>query len=187
VLEGELVKLRGLELSDVEILHEYFNDPEVRRYLDGWIPYSLQEEEEFIKNTWKQRKEGSNYVFGIVDKETGKLIGTIDIHAVSQKSRNGELGIAIGFKGYWGQGYGTDAVNTLLEWAFDQMNFHSIELWYNEFNERGKRCYEKCGFREVAKFKELHWSDGRYWDYIGMQILKKEWLKSPDQVEAKKL
>ena len=171
MLEGELVKLRGLELSDVEILHEYWNDPEVRHYLYDMVPNSLQDEEDFIRETWKQRKEGSNYTFGIVDKKTEKLIGTTGLMHVSSKDRNCELGIMIGDKGYWGRGYGTDSIKTLLRWAFDQMNFHSVELWYIEFNKRGKRCYEKCGFREVAKFKELHWSDGIYWDCIGMQIL----------------
>ena len=56
------------------------------------------------------------------------------------------MGIVIGEKSLWGQGYGTDALNALLDFGFGELRLERIWLEVNDDNLRGKRSYEKCGF-----------------------------------------
>ncbi|MHA2347714.1 MAG: GNAT family N-acetyltransferase, partial [Candidatus Hodarchaeales archaeon] len=70
MFEGEKIRLRGLELTDVPELMKYWNSREVKKFLMQFSPHSFQEEEEWVRNTWEERKKGSSYVFGIILKES---------------------------------------------------------------------------------------------------------------------
>jgi len=80
----------------------------------------------------------------------------------------------IGDKRFWSNGYGTDAVLTILGFAFEQMNLHRVSLGVIEYNERGYTCYKKCGFVEEGRSRDATHRDGRYWDIIRMGILRSE-------------
>lgn len=74
-------------------------------------------------------------------------------------------------------GYGTEALNLMLEYGFQQLNFHSILLNVLSFNENAIRCYEKLGFQVVGTIKEVVYDHGVYYDRIIMQILESDWRK----------
>ena len=171
---GEKVVLRGLELYDAKELHKCVNDWEVRRYLGMFYPFSEIEEEEFVKSSWERRKKGTDFIFGICEKENGQLIGTIGLHKVDWKNRNAELGIAIWKKEYWGRGYGTDAIKALLKYAFHELNLHRVYLRVYNFNKRAIRCYEKAGFKKEGVMREAFWRNGEWHDTILMSILQSE-------------
>ncbi len=95
------------------------------------------------------------------------------MHNIDWKNRSAELlGIFTGEKEYWGQGYGSDAINALLRFAFREMNLHRIYLHVHDYNERAIRCYEKCGFQLEGRQREALFRDGRYHDVLLMSILR---------------
>ena len=173
---GQNVLLRGLELSDVPELMKHWNNTEVKKFLNSFTPHSIQEEEEFIKHTWKIRKEGKAHVFAIVSKENDLYIGNIDISIVDSNSRRGVIGIAIFNQSYWNRGFGTEALNLIINFAFKTLNLHSVELQVFSNNLRAKHCYEKCGFKESGLRREAIYVEGSYFDSILMDITKKEWI-----------
>jgi RimJ/RimL family protein N-acetyltransferase len=97
------------------------------------------------------------------------------LHGGNAENRRAELGIMIGEKEYWGHGFGTDTMLTLLRFAFEQMNLHKVTLGVFEFNERGLAMYTKLGFVEEGRFREDLFQDGRYWDLVRMSILRREY------------
>ena len=72
------------------------------------------------------------------------------------------------------RGYGTDAIETILKYAFNKMNLHKIELRVYEFNKRALKCYEKCGFKIEGVMREDLFRDGKYHNTIFMSILRSE-------------
>lgn len=74
------------------------------------------------------------------------------------------IGIAIGNKNYWGKGYGTDALNTLLRLLFNEHNARKVLL--NVF-----------GFKEEGRLKEQIYREGKYQDGVVMALFKKDYLK----------
>ena len=86
----------------------------------------------------------------------------------------------VGDKSYWSNGYGSDAVMTLLRFAFEEMNLNRVELGVFEFNERAIACYLKCGFVEEGRRREHYFQEGRYWDIIDMSVLRRE-FEAPQQ------
>ena len=170
--------LRGLELDDLDEIMNHWNDWEVKRLLMLIIPHSRQEEEEFIRSTWRDRQEGKAYIFGIETIQEQKLIGSLGLHNVDWRNRTAEFGIAIWNKQYWEQGLGAEATNLILKYAFEQLNLNRVELRVFEFNERAKAMYANVGFQQVGRRRKAIYRDGMYYDELLMDYLKEEWDKA---------
>ena len=169
-IPGRRVRLRAIERSDIPTFVRWFNDPEVGQYLQMYMPMSLAEEERWFE---PQLTSVDSRVFGIETLD-GRHIGNLGLHNLDWNERCAVLGIVIGEKDYWGKGYGTDAVNTVLRFAFEQMNLHRIQLSVYAYNERAVRCYEKCGFRHEGRMRSKHFFSGEYHDELIMGILRDE-------------
>jgi diamine N-acetyltransferase len=170
---GERVRLRPIERDDLPRFVEWFGDPEVRRHLAVYLPFSLAQEERWFENLLGRLERQEDLVLAI-ETADGVHIGNIGLHAIDWKDRSAELGIAIGEKAYWNQGHGTDAIRTLLHLAFGEMNLHRIFLRVDADNARGIGCYEKAGFRQEGTSREAVFKEGAYHDQYVMSILQPE-------------
>ena len=84
------------------------------------------------------------------------------------------LGMVIGEKEYWGQGYGQEAVKLLVDYGFNLLNLNSIMLGAFEFNARALRCYERAGFKVIGRRRQARIIGGRKYDAVLMDILAEE-------------
>jgi RimJ/RimL family protein N-acetyltransferase len=107
-----------------------------------------------------------------------RLIGTIGFFKISMHHSEAWVAIGIGGEDNWGKGYGSDAMQVMLRYAFYEWNLHRVTLGVFEYNTRAIRCYEKMGFRYEGRVRQSALRDGRRWDLIHMGILKDEWIQS---------
>ena len=170
---GKKVRLRPIERDDLPRFVEWFGDPDVRRHLAIYLPFSLAAEERWFENL-QGRLERQEDVVLAIETADGVPIGNLGLHAINWKDRSAELGIAIGEKAYWNQGYGTDAIRTLLGLAFRELNLHRVLLRVDADNARAIRCYEKAGFQQEGTSREAVFSEGSYRDQYVMSILESE-------------
>ncbi len=180
---GKLVKLRGLELSDVDTIMGYFNDFEMRQYLAFAWPVSSGQEEDWVRSTWERRKNQTGFVFGIEALDTGELIGTCNLDINDWIVGSSSLGIALGRR-YTDKGCGTEAMQLLLWFGFHVMNLNRVELEVLESNTRAIHVYEKLGFQLIGRRRQRRYRAGRHEDGILMDLLRKEWTVY-EPVEAK--
>ena len=173
MLEGTLVRLRAMEPEDIEDALKWVNDREVTLWLTSLrYPVSRKDEQQWIDDT-----PANSFVNGVrlaIKTKDGKHLGSVNLHRTNPEDRKAGLGIMIGEKDYWSNGYGTDAVRTLLKLAFDEMNLHRVWLHVFPDNERAVACYLKCGFREEGRLRQEVFQGGRYYDVIVMGILEDE-------------
>jgi RimJ/RimL family protein N-acetyltransferase len=175
MIYGEKTRLRRIERADIPTFVRWFNDPEVREFLTMYRPISIAEEEKWFE---EQLGVKDQELFAI-ETTDGVHIGSVGLHRINWQYRHAELGIAIGEKAYWSQGYGSDAIHTLLRFAFQEMNLHRIHLRARADNARGIRAYEKSGFRHEGRLREAIYSNGRYYDELHMGILRREFDAPP--------
>jgi RimJ/RimL family protein N-acetyltransferase len=178
-MEGELVRLRGYEKSDLEAVMKWVNDEEVTKFLAGPVlryPLSSVAEERFIEAS--ANPDSPNKTFVIETLTARKYIGALDLHAIDWHNRRAEVGIVIGDKSYWNKGYGTDAMRLALRLAFDRLNLHRVSLRVFEYNRRAIRSYEKCGFRHEGVLRDDRFHAGHYYDTLVMGILSSEYRAS---------
>ena len=173
MLQGERVTLRAIDRTSLPTFVRWFNDPDVIRHLTLHLPMSLAQEERWFE---QQLPDNSKHIFGI-ETEDRVHFGNIGLHDLNWNNRNTELGITIGEKEYWSQGYGTDAVLTLLRFAFEELHLHRVSLIVYDHNDRAKCCNEKCRFRYEGRNREEWFSGGKYHDELSMSILGSEFHK----------
>jgi len=175
---GEKVKLREYRSDDLVKAQAFINDVEVKQMLHPGIPYlyTYQDEE-----NWFETISATNdvYSFAIETLDGKEYIGGCGINNVDWKNSIVEVGIFIGDKSLWGNGYGTDAMKVLVGFIFDQMNINKIKLKVFSFNERAIKIYENCGFKKEAILRQEIFRNGRYHDDVVMGLLKEEY--SPNQ------
>ena len=182
MLEGNLVRLRALEPSDLERVYSWINDREVTRYIAARYPMSRADEERWLRGSSPNSFGGGVQL--AIEVKNGEVqnggtnevahIGNIDLVEVRPEDRKAGLGVMIGDKDYWSNGYGTDAVVTILRFAFHEMNLNRVWLHAFDFNERAQACYRKCGFQEEGRLREHYYTEGRYHDSVVMAVLRHE-------------
>jgi RimJ/RimL family protein N-acetyltransferase len=171
MLEGKLVRLRAIEPGDAERAYRWVNDVEVRRYVAMRYPLSKADEERWARD--RAPNDFTNVALAIETKD-GVYIGNCGLHQGHAEDRKASLGIVIGEKDYWSNGYGADAVITLLRFGFAEMNLNRVWLHAFEFNERAIACYKKCGFAIEGRLRQHYYGAGRYWDVVAMGVLREE-------------
>ena len=174
MIEGKLVNLRAGEMADLERNFRWMNDREVTRYLSMRYPLSLAAEEVWMRATASKPMAFGVEVFFAIDTKDGEHIGNISFHEMSPEHRKARLGVVIGDKAFWSKGYGTDAMLTFLRFAFDEMNFHRIDLTVDAENPRAIACYRKCGFVDEVRMRDVRFQKGAYGDGFVMGILRHE-------------
>ncbi len=178
MIEGKKVRIRAIEKTDIDEIMNWINDPEVMQNLFMRYPVSRYQEEKWIEKALDDSNP-QNKVFALQTKD-GVYLGGIGLHAINWENGNAEVGIVIGKKEHWDKGYGTDAMMTILNFAFNQMNLHRIYLRVYEYNARGIRSYEKCGFKKEGVLRDDRYTNGEFHHTVMMGILKEEFKKTPN-------
>lgn len=179
MLRGERATLRGVTRDGLPLVWKFNNDLDVELAGGGDPPMPQAFERvvaDFERETAKGGRDGA--WFGI--EVDGQFIGSCGLFNVNETSHTAELGIAIGDKDYWGKGYGREAVNLLIEYAFRYRNFRRVWLWVHADNERAIRAYRACGFVVEGRLREHMYSNGRYVDAVYMGILRSDWEAQSD-------
>jgi diamine N-acetyltransferase len=171
MLIGEKVRLRAIERTDIPMFVRWFNDPELLRYLAMYVPMSQAAEEQWFDRVLNDE---SQHVF-VIETADGAPIGNLGLFGIDWKNRSAGCGIGLGEREYWNQGYGSDALRTLLRFAFAEMNLNRVFLHVYDFNQRAIRCYEKLGFQHEGRLRQASYMSGRYVDELVMGILRSEW------------
>jgi RimJ/RimL family protein N-acetyltransferase len=170
-LEGAVVRLRPVEEADLPRINELFWHPEVTEQLLVVWPEPVAG----TRQWWERRRAEGEPHFAI-ETLAGEFVGVCDLGRVEGRARTAVLGIWIG-RSFWDKGFGTDAVRVLSRFAFNEMNLQRIELGVMEGNARGKRAYEKVGFKEEGRLRRAKFVGGRHVDLIVMGLLAEELIE----------
>lgn len=167
--------LREYKESDLLYIRKWVNEAETVKYLSNSFLYPQSEEQirDFLDRAMSEEWKG----FVIAEKETGDYIGQIDFVELDEINGVAEIGIVIGDPDLTSRGIGTETLNIILKFAFNNLRLHRIELVCWSFNRRAQRAYEKVGFIKEGVRRQKLYRDGKYYDEYCYGILKKEWEK----------
>jgi RimJ/RimL family protein N-acetyltransferase len=174
ILAGERVRLRGVRDDDLPSLAKWETDPgRLATLSHRVVPPSEAAAKERIAQWSANETDDLGFAIETLD-DPPVLVGNIGLWGARPKDRCATLGIALG-REYIGRGYGTDAVRVVVGYGFREMGLHRIQLGVAPFNLAGIRAYQKAGFVEEGRHRESVLHDGRWYDYVLMSILDREW------------
>jgi RimJ/RimL family protein N-acetyltransferase len=172
LMVGEKSYLSPLQAEDGERWAAWFNDLDVTLPLgdEAYTVTGLDVHNEDVLQSMRSRGP----LFSIVRLDTDECIGRCLLFSVNQVDRSAMLGILIGEKSCWNQGYGTDALILLLDYAFNLLNLNSVMLGVFAFNQRAAASYRKAGFHEIGRRRQARIIGGQAHDVILMDMLAEE-------------
>ena len=172
MLIGERVTLRPVQASDLPNMRRWFDDPETMSFWADPRPFVTEREFEADLIGRFSRFDRAGY-FTILSPDDVP-IGRIDYEALDGRNGSAEIGILIGEPAARGQGYGPDAIVTLLRHLFLDRNLHRIDLTVLAWNERAIRAYRRLGFVDEGVHRDHRFADGCYVDELHVSMLRRE-------------
>lgn len=151
IFETERLYVIKWNPSDLDALHELYNDPAIRALINPKL--TLDETRHIFENQLSLYSR--HFPFGryfIVEKSSGKSIGILLL-----KTDDSKTGVEIGYsliERKWYKGYATEIVKAATNWIFEQDLFLSISAITELHNEKSQNVLLKCGFQSQQKFTE---------------------------------
>ena len=144
-ITGSKVIIREKRLSDARNDYAWAKDPELAQ-LDASpvVTCTFLEYLEDYKGEFRYYLPTSHRF--AIETLDGKHIGNCSYYNANETRGESEIGIMIGNRDYWNKGYGTDVINTLVNYIFNKPNFKRIYLKTLKSNSRAQKCFKKCGF-----------------------------------------
>ena len=174
ILQGPRVRLTALNVGDAPLLAPWYADAGFMR-LFAAVPANPKTEAELKQWLEERHKDPTGYIFGIRPLESDELLGFIELDEILWPHQVGGISIAIGDARHQGKGYGREAMELVLRFAFTELNLYRLQLTAFSYNERAIALYEKLGFRREGVFREFLQRDGRRHDMILFGLLRSEW------------
>ena len=155
--------LRKITIEDAEDIFAYANDPQVTNYTLWDAHQSIKDTYEYLNNVaFAIYRSGKGMKWGIVEKESGKLIGTCSLHT-TPIHRRAELGYVIA-RDYWGQGLMTEAATAAIAFGFHVMQLLRIQAFCAVENVGSARVLEKSGMQFEGILHNYVFTKERPWD-----------------------
>lgn len=146
VLTTSRLLLRALEITDAPAIFQLRSDPAVLRYLGREPATDIKEAEDFIRNIQDNTLSGKSILWGIALKENpSALIGTICFWNIKPEISEAESGYAM-LPDFWGKGYTTESLQTVMDWGFNTAGFNSIIAVLDAANLPSAAVLQKTGF-----------------------------------------
>lgn len=159
------LKLRLIEISDLESIHELHSLPETDEFNTLGIPIDIYETESITKSWIAENSlnEIRNYTFAIESKIANEFIGLFGLKLGSEKFKRGEVWYKI-HAGFWNLGYATEALKAVTEFGFGKLKLHRIEAGCAVDNIGSIKVLEKAGMTREGRGRQVlplksGWSD----------------------------
>lgn len=174
-IETERLILRPFLHTDHDDMLTYWvSDPKIQSPYCEPI-YTTKEEVRGLLDKYIGSYENLDYYrWAIIEKESGICIGQIAIFLVDNKNHFCEIEYALGSK-FHRKGYASEAVKSILNFSFNEVNFHKVQVCHNGDNIASQGVIRKCNFTYDGNLRDFFYMDGKYVDRLYYSMLKEEY------------
>lgn len=160
-LQSSRLRLRAPELEDLDYLIHVENDTREWMVSACKVPYSRFQLKQYIETNAHDLYVDKQLRLMIEHKETGSLVGVIDLFDFSPANHRAEMGLIIDRK-FRGQAFGREALAMLCDYAEHVLDLHQLYAYILEENSVACRLYESSGFDLVVTLADWVCWDREY-------------------------
>lgn len=173
-IETERLILRKFKISDDEAMLKYWIADEKIQSLYYEPVYTTKAEvDELLEKYINSYQKNDYYRWAIIEKNSGECIGQIAYFLVDSKNNFAEIEYCIG-SDFQCKGYATEATKAVIQYGFDKINLHKVQICTKTINKPSKRVIEKCGFTYEGTLRDYFYMDGEYVGRLYFSMLKSE-------------
>jgi ribosomal-protein-alanine N-acetyltransferase len=181
VLEHGRITLEKIAGKHCSGLFDLLSDPDVLATLTLNKPQNLDEMRKFISFCEREWNLDSDFTYTILmrnqagDLVEKQVIGQITLYDLSFLHSRAEIGLWIG-KPYWRQGFGFEALQQLIQYAFTDLNLNRIQAHIFPENTRSIHLFEKIGFKYEGLNRQYVKKQLSYRDVVMYAYLKTDYM-----------
>lgn len=169
-LHSKNSNLRALEPEDLDFLFSVENDESFWEISGTQIPYSKFILQKYIENAHQDIYEAKQYRFVICNAQNIP-VGMIDLFDFDPQHKRVGIGILL-LKQYQGKGYGSEALEMVIDYAFLYLNVHQVFANITAENEKSIKLFEKFNFKKIGVKKDWIYANNSFKDEIQYQLIK---------------
>ena len=178
-LQTDKISFRPIEQSDLSILRDWRNDPELRARTRGFRPLNMLDQEKW----WEGLRDSNNIMFLIqvpeiiegLEEPVLEFIGVCGLTHIDWKNRSAELSWYIGDKDDRGKGLARHIIYLLCEYAFTEIGLHRFWGEVYLIDDKIGPMYQHLGFRLDGCALETYWWNGKWWPSAYISIMDWMW------------
>lgn len=176
-LETERLILRRIAMRDAKDIFTYSRDPEVARHVLWTAQKDVGEARDYCRFMMRRYRNDLPSSWGVIEKKTGRLVGTIGYMDYSEDNATVEVGYSLA-RWMWNGGYMTEALRRVIAYTFEAMEINRIEAQHELDNPASGRVMLKCGMRKEGELRQRLYNKGRYVDVALYAILREDYEQS---------
>ncbi len=175
-IETERLILRRFEYTDDENMLKYWiSDPEIQALYSEPVYSTKQEVREILVKYINSYKKDEYYRWAIILKETNECIGQIAYFLIDNNNHFGEIEYCVGKK-FQNKGLATEATKAVIQYGFNKINLHKVQICHKSINVPSRKVIEKCGLVYEGTLRDFFYYDGEYVDRLYYSILRDEFV-----------
>jgi RimJ/RimL family protein N-acetyltransferase len=169
--QGEKIRLRAIEPSDVEHFIRWNLDSERARHLDFvWPPQSKASVQAWAEEQSRRKLEGDMFHW-IIENSDDVPVGSISTHDCSPRYGTFSYGIDIA-PGHQRKGYARAAIHLILKYYFEELRYQKVTVPVHSDNEPSVRLHKALGFQHEGTQRRMMYTHGRFVDvhWFGLTV-----------------
>lgn len=176
-LVGRNLVLRPFEESDIDERYlSWLADREVVRYLE--VGHSRIDRASAVRYLARFR-ESQDEIYLIVERASGRSIGTVTLNGVEHVHRTADTGLLIGERDRWGLGYASQAWTLIIAHAFAELRLRKVIAGVCSGHERSLAVLLRLGFKLEGRLRGQCLVDGEHIDTLRMGMFQDEFVPHP--------
>jgi RimJ/RimL family protein N-acetyltransferase len=174
LFRAEHIRLTALTPDGLPTMAHWYEDPEFLRLYDSRPAYPKTEAE---LGKWLEEvaQDKNTFVFAVRPLDSDELLGYLELDGVDWQHGVCGMGLGFGEETNRGRGYGYEATQLGLRYAFHELNLHRVQVTVFSYNHRSLALVDKVGFRREGVFRERLQRDGKRHDMFLYGMLRHEW------------
>lgn len=177
VLENEIVKLRPVQMSDIEAIAHAANDARIWEHMS--VTLLMKEAvENYIENAIKEREKGISYMFAVIEKKTDKLVGCTSFLDISLPHKRLEIGATWYHPSVWRSAINTNCKFLLFQYCFEVLKLNRIQIKTGHENHRSQKAIERIGaVKEGVLRNHMIRKEGEIRHTVMYSVVAEDWKK----------
>lgn len=160
-LHTERLHLRKMQVSDSSSLFKIWSDPNVTRFMNVSCFTDENQAKEMINLLEDLSQDRKAIRFSIIIKESNEIIGSCGYNSLDFENEKAEIGYDIA-KSFWGRGYASEAVSSLLDFAFSSLKLNRIEAKVDPENANSIKLLQKLNFTFEGTLRKYEKVEGKF-------------------------
>ncbi|MEL3961571.1 GNAT family N-acetyltransferase [Lysinibacillus endophyticus] len=183
LIENSLVKLRPMQLEDVDAIYEVAKYPEIWTHMS--INVNGKEDVlKYVESALKTKETGTEIPLVIIDGQTNKIIGSTKLMDIDKKHKRGEIGFTWLTPSYWRTAINTNCKYLLLSYCFEVLEWNRVQIKTDHENFRSQKAIERIGAKKEGILRNhMVRKDGTIRHTVMYSIIKDEWPETKQYIE----